>query len=392
MKILFHLGHPAHYHLFKNAIQHFKQSGSEVHVLIKKKDVLEDLLEQEHVPYKNIFPKTRGSSVLSMTRTILNRNYKLFKFCLKHKPDILAGTSVECSHIGGLLNIPFINLNEDDYNVVPYYSKLSYPLSSTILAPVSCKTGKWEKKTIHYKSFHELAYLHPNNFRPDVRVAKKYVNASDPYFVIRFAKLTAHHDQGITGLNKEIASKLIQQLFPYGNIYITSEKPLEREFETFRLNIKPADMHHVLAYANLYIGDSQTMAAEAGVLGTPFVRFNDFVGRIGYLNELERKYKLGFGIKTSQKEKLLRTVQELVKNENTLEMFASRRVKMLNEKIDLNQLLIWFIKNYPLSKDVLTIDPEYQSTFGSRVLSRTIHNNDIRHIKTTTRQYNMQYL
>jgi len=42
-------------------------------------------------------------------------------------------------------------------------------------------------------------------------------------------------------------------------------------------------MHHVMAFASLYIGDSQTMAAEAGVLGVPFVRFNDFVGRIGYL-------------------------------------------------------------------------------------------------------------
>ncbi len=40
-----------------------------------------------------------------------------------------------------------------------------------------------------------------------------------------------------------------------------------------------------------------TMAAEAGVLGTPFIRINDFVGRLGYLNELENKYQLGFGIK-----------------------------------------------------------------------------------------------
>lgn len=55
-------------------------------------------------------------------------------------------------------------------------------------------------------------------------------------------------------------------------------------------------MHHVMAFASLYIGDSQTMAAEAGVLGVPFVRFNDFVGSIGYLRELEDKYELGYGI------------------------------------------------------------------------------------------------
>lgn len=54
-----------------------------------------------------------------------------------------------------------------------------------------------------------------------------------------------------------------------------------------------------VAFASLYIGDSQTMAAEAGVLGVPFVRFNDFVGRIRYLRELEDKYRLGFGVHAS---------------------------------------------------------------------------------------------
>ena len=58
-------------------------------------------------------------------------------------------------------------------------------------------------------------------------------------------------------------------------------------------------MHHVMAFASLYIGDSQTMAAEAGFLGVPFVRFNDFVGSIGYLRELEDVYELGYGIHAS---------------------------------------------------------------------------------------------
>ena len=71
---------------------------------------------------------------------------------------------------------------------------------------------------------------------------------------------------------------------------------MEPQFEKYRIKINPLDMHHVMAFASLYIGDSQTMAAEAGVLGVPFVRFNDFVGRIGYLRELEDVYELGYGI------------------------------------------------------------------------------------------------
>ena len=48
-----------------------------------------------------------------------------------------------------------------------------------------------------------------------------------------------------------------------------------------------------MVFASLYIGDSQTMSAEAGILGTPFVRFNDFVGRINYMTEMEDVYELG---------------------------------------------------------------------------------------------------
>ena len=120
-----------------------------------------------------------------------------------------------------------------------------------------------------------------------------------PFFIMRFASLNAHHDSGIKGINTEIAQRLIDILAPHGTIYITSERPLEPQFEQYRIRINPLDMHHVMAFASLYIGDSQTMAAEAGVLGTPFIRFNDFVGRIGYLRELEDVYQLGYGIKAS---------------------------------------------------------------------------------------------
>ena len=55
-------------------------------------------------------------------------------------------------------------------------------------------------------------------------------------------------------------------------------------------------MHHALYFAEMFIGDSQTMTAEAAVLGTPALRLNNFVGKLGYLNELERKFNLTYGL------------------------------------------------------------------------------------------------
>ena len=126
-----------------------------------------------------------------------------------------------------------------------------------------------------------------------------------------------------------------------------------------------------VAFASLYIGDSQTMAAEAGVLGVPFVRFNDFVGRIGYLRELEDVYELGYGIhatplasgspirrndgsvQPSGVEELYKRVEQLVSmpSEERRAIFQSRRQKMLSEKIDCAKFLTYFIENYPSSAD-----------------------------------------
>ena len=56
MKYLFHLGHPAHYHLFKNIIFNLKTAGNEIFILIKKKDVLENLLADSGLEFQNKCP------------------------------------------------------------------------------------------------------------------------------------------------------------------------------------------------------------------------------------------------------------------------------------------------------------------------------------------------
>ena len=205
-----------------------------------------------------------------------------------------------------------------------------------------------------------------------------------PYFILRFASLNAHHDSGIKGINTEIAQRLIDILAPHGRIYITSERPLEPQFEQYRIKINPLDMHHVMAFASLYIGDSQTMAAEVGVLGVPFVRFNDFVGRIGYLRELEDVYELGYGIHASvlpADSPIRRTdssvqpsgVVELYKRVETLVnmhaderrvLWSARSNQMLSDKVDCAKFLTWFIENYPNSAtEVKTATPEWWSRF-----------------------------
>lgn len=363
MKVIVYLGHPAHFYLYKLSIQNWKKAGHNIFILIKKKDILELLLKNSDLKYINILSEGRKDSRTGIIIGLIKRIYRVFILCLQERPDILTGSSVENSFVGKILGIPVINLNEDDSEVVPFYAKLSYPFANDILNPIVCDSGKWNQKAIKYNSYQELAYLHPNHFNPDKNIVEKYFSTDKPYVILRFAKLNAHHDKGIQGINSEIAQKLIDILKPHADIYITSERELEPQFEQYRIKINPLDMHHVMAFAQLYIGDSQTMAAEAGVLGVPFVRFNDFVGRIGYLRELEDLYKLGYGIKTNEVDKLYKTVADLISMPDRAAVFAQRRQKMLSEKIDYAQFLTWFIENYPESARIMRENPDYQYRF-----------------------------
>ena len=363
MKVLFYMGHPAHFHLFKNSIRVLKEHGHTVFILIKQKDILETLLKSSGFDYLNILPEGRRDSKAGIALGLAKRDYKIFRFALRHKPDLMMGTSTEITHVGKILRIPSINVNEDDFDAVPLFSKLGYPWASHVLTPESCPTGPWEDKTIKYPGYHELAYLHPAVFHPDKARVENLLDASRPFFIMRFAKLTAHHDEGKSGIGTEIAQKIIDILEPYGAIYITSERELETQFERYRIQIPPENIHHALYYASLYIGDSQTMAAEAAVLGTPSVRFNDFVGKLGYLEELEKKYRLTFGIKTSRPEELYRTIEELVSMTDGKKEFEKRRLGMLSSTINVSAFLVWLIENYPQSVKEWKNNPQIRSQF-----------------------------
>lgn len=348
-KFIFHLGHPAHFHLFKNVIIKLKENGHDTLIIIKKKDVLEELLKASNIEYINILPEGRKDSKIHIAIGQLKQDIKLLQTAKKYKPDLMIGTSVAISHVGKLLHIPSINVNEDDAEIVPLYAKLAYPWATYIVAPKVCSVGKWEKKRISYEGYHELAYLHPDHFVPDKTIVEKYLPSNERYFILRFAKLTAHHDEGINGIDLKIAKKIINMLEPFGKVYITSEREIERELERYRIKINPIHIHHVMSFASIYIGDSQTMAAEAGVLGIPFIRFNDFVNRIGYLKELEEVYELGYGISPTEENKLYLIIGQLLNTKNLSGVFAERRKRMLNDKINVADFLYNLISNYPQS-------------------------------------------
>lgn len=342
MRVLFQLGHPAHFHLFKNTIADLKRNGHETYILIRKKDILEDLLKQSGLPYINILPSGKRSPF-----SLFLRLWRVFWFTLRHHVDVLVGSTPEVAQIGWLLHRRSIIMAEDDASIVPQFIKAVKPFVDNYLSPVSCDNGPLEPKTTHYEGFHKLSYLHPKRFTPNPSAVDRYFPHNETYFLLRFAQLNAYHDINVQahGINGEIAHKLIRMLSPHGKVFITSERPLEPELEQYRLRINPLDIHHILAFATLYIGDSQSMAVEAAMLGTPSIRFNDFAGKIGVLEELEKKYHLTIGIPSNEPQKLYKTIEELITTDNLRNLYHTKRDKMLADKIDVASFFTDFIEN-----------------------------------------------
>ena len=353
------ISHPAHFHLFIKTILSLKEKGMRVVVVIRPKDVLEQLCINSDIEYIKVTERLRSVGKLGLALSVIKKTWETLKVVRQEKPDFLIGSEGVLSYVGKLTGTPSYICDEDDAEATPLFAKLFYPFFTGIIAPTVCSVGRWGDKKISVESYHELAYLHPNHFTPDASYLVKYGIFQDkPFYLIRFAALNAYHDVGIHGINNEDAIRLVDMLKSYGTVFITSERALSEELEPYRLRINPLDIHHIMAFADMFVGDSQTMAAEAGVLGVPFVRLNDFSGRLSYLNEIEDKYQLGFSHKSNDKELFFNSIQKWLDTPDRKVVCAERRERMLSEKIDYAQFLTWFIENYPESAKTMRENPD----------------------------------
>jgi predicted glycosyltransferase len=336
MRFLFYLAHPAHFHLFKNTIRSLKAIGHDVKITIKSKDVLQQLLDESRTDYVNISPKEKKPGRLGTLIAFIERNREHLRIVRQWKPDIFVSTSAEFAPIAKLLRIRTVSFFEDDLELFPWYSRLLVPFLDLQVCPQSCSAGKWNAhpKTIKYRGNHELAYLSPIYFKPNLEKTKHLFSQGQKHFLLRFSGLSAWHDQGVQGLNDQLARKVVDRLLPYGRIFITSERKLPDDLDRYRLHCPAELMQDILAQCDLVIGDSQTMTAEAAVLGTPAIRINDFVGKLGYLKELEETYGLCFGYKPDQQPAFLEKVSELAEDSSTKKNFGLRRQELLRNSID----------------------------------------------------------
>lgn len=360
MKIIFEINHPAQAHLFKNLIRQLILNKHQVTVFVKQNTITQTILEDSGIQFTSLGKK--GSSLLQKAPKQIYFVYKLFRYYLRHQFQLGVGVSVSLPLLSRFTNIKTIVLDDDDKKATPLFAFLAHNCTSTLLRPKALLHEGKKNKTIYYPGYHELAYLHPSIFKPDSNVLKEQcLSSNEPFFLIRLVALKAHHDSRVKGISKDQAHAIVSLLKKYGRVIITqeSEKSLPTGSEPLKIN--PAKIHHLMAHTRLVISDGQTMCSEAACLGVPSVRINDFVCRISYLEEQEKKWQLTYGFKPKDFKAALRQIEFILKEDRTI--YKVRSKTMIEHSMNVTSFLVWFIENYPFSTRIMKENPDYQNNF-----------------------------
>ena len=115
MKILIYIGHPAQYMFLRETINQLSSKGIKLRILIKSKDILETLLQNDNQLYTNILVKQIGNSIISIFTSLLKRIYNVYHQTLLFKPNIMIGTDSSFSNVRKLLHVHRTTITEDDY-------------------------------------------------------------------------------------------------------------------------------------------------------------------------------------------------------------------------------------------------------------------------------------
>jgi predicted glycosyltransferase len=158
--------------------------------------------------------------------------------------------------------------------------------------------------------------------------------------------MAASHDSGESGLGWPLGRELLNRLAKHGKVFISSESDLPEDLQAQRFDPPPHMLHDALYYASLLLGDSQTMAAEAAVLGTPCLHVSSFSRRLAYLDQLESSYGLIESFRPDDSKRIVSRLEHLLDNPEP-ERHARLHARMLTEKCDVAK---WFT-DYVLEPD-----------------------------------------
>lgn len=340
MRFLIDVNHPAHVHLFRCVANLWLERGDAVLFTATDKDVTVPLLESYDLPHEVLYK--RGSGKVELAKELAVRTLRLARVCRSFQPDvILSMGSPTAAWAGFLTRHPHVAFEDTEDSIGQIW--LYLPFTQYVLVPV-CFMRDFGPKMIRYAGSNELAYLHPKRFLPNP-IKIDPLRSNEKFFVVRYVSWDASHDKGEGGLSAEGKRDLLALLKQYGRVVLSVEKqaPVLLGKDGKPDLPLPADsMHHLLAFATMYIGEGVTAASEAAILGTPSLLIN--TREVGYIKEQAEVYHLTY--RFEDEASAFDKIRKLLAQPDLRNVWQLRREVLLRDKIDVTGWLDEFLREH----------------------------------------------
>ncbi len=333
MKVVVTIQHPGHVHFFKHAIRELEARGHELFVFARENEVAADLLERYDIDYEML--AGTYDSLPSLVAVQATYEARLLARVLRIRPDVITAIGgPAATHAAKLVGARSVVFYDTEHATI--IKKLAYPFADAVYTP-DCYRDEIGPKQVRYPGYHELAYLHPDRFEPDPAVlSENGIDSDGKLAIVRFSGWDSSHDMGQGGFDDP--SEVVERLEAAGAcVLITSEVDLPPDLEPYRLTTDPAGMHDLLYYADVFVGEGATTAAEAALLGTPAVYVNTLT--MGYIDDIEERGLL-FGYDGPDRhERGLERAIEILEDDDP-ERWARSRDRAIEGMIDVTDVIV----------------------------------------------------
>lgn len=339
LRIAVDITHPAHFHFFKHAIGEWQSRGHDVLILSRDKDLTLALLDEAGLAHCCLSRVRRGMMGLGIE--LVQHSLGVWQALRQHQSQVVAaigGTFIV--HPARLLGIPSLVFYDTENATLS--NRITYPAATSIYTPRAYRDHLGAKHQ-RYDGYQELAYLHPNRFRPDPsKLAVEGLQPGQPFTFVRLVAWGSHHDVHDYGVRD--VHNVVRRLEKYGRVLISSETALPDDLKHYERKGRKSDVHHVMAFARLLFGESATMASESAQLGVPAVFLS--TSSRGYTDELQRRYQMVFNFNGEQaiESHALDCAEALLAEPEAV--FRERHRRMMAEQIDVTTFIVDVVERH----------------------------------------------
>jgi predicted glycosyltransferase len=270
MKILVDLNHPVDVNFFKNAIKSWTtQHHCQVDITLQPRGKLVPILQSELPGFSFVSMGTFQKSMVRKLLMVAWRFPRFFNYVRRGGYDVVASFGgIGVSHATWLLKKPSVIFDDDiEYGIGFYPYK---PFATRLVLPAQIPvTGR---NVVRYRGFKELAYLHPNYFKPNESALQEYgLKPSGYVFVREVSKISGNYAHLQSGQLASVCAHL--NTMGLKVVLSLEDKSLEDQFAPYCVILQEPvrDIYSLMHFARLAISSGDTMARESCLTGTPVI-------------------------------------------------------------------------------------------------------------------------